>query len=53
MVHLKLHWSREHIEDFSKQVYNQLLKDKDSDYFDITFHLNGCDIHIDEGDIKQ
>lgn len=53
MVKLKLHWSREHVEEFSKQVYNKLLKDRESDYFSVTLYLDGCDIKIEEGEIRQ
>lgn len=51
MVHLKLRWSREHVEDFLENA-QRLLKGN-SDYFDVTFHLDGCEIKIDEGEIKQ
>lgn len=53
MVRLKLHWSREHLIDFSKQVYSMLLKDRLSDTFDITLHMDSCSITIDDGEISE
>lgn len=53
MVKLKLHWSREHVIEFSKQIYKQLLEDKLSDYFDLTIYLDGCNIQINDGEISQ
>lgn len=53
MVKLNLHWSREHIVEFSKQIYNQLLNDKVSDYFGITIYLDGCNIQIEDGEVNQ
>lgn len=53
MVKLSVKWSREHVIEFSKSIYNQLLNDKVSDYFEVTLYLNGCNIQINEGEITQ
>lgn len=53
MVKLRLNWSREHVIDFSKQLYNLLVKDRLSESFDITLYMESCNITIAEGEVSE
>lgn len=53
MVQIHLKWFREHLIDFSKQITNKLLNDRVSDSFDITLHLETCNISIENGEVSD
>lgn len=53
MVKIKLCWSRDHIKSLIETMNNRLLKDDKSEYFDVNLYLDGCNISIERGEIKQ
>lgn len=53
MVKIELCWSREHVENMLVIMKERLANDSKAEYFNVNLFLDGCNICIERGEIKQ